>query len=62
MISDLTYKVYDFYLLYWAWDQLDYDDENFNHYRESANRSNIEQIVIKVAQKWIDKNEKHYAQ
>lgn len=54
--------VYDFYLLYWAWDDLDYEDNEYNHYWYGARRENIEQIVIDVAKKWIEENKKHYAQ
>jgi hypothetical protein len=54
--------VYDFYLLYWAWDQLDYEDSGNNHYWEGANRHSIEQIVITEASKWIEKTRKGYEQ
>ncbi len=50
--------IYDFYLLYWAWDQLDYDENKYNHYWEGATRDNIEQIVVNTAKKWIKENEK----
>ena len=54
--------VYDFYLLYWAWDDLDYEDNEHNHYWEGARRTNIDKIVIDEANKWIQKNKEHYAQ
>jgi hypothetical protein len=54
--------IYDFYLLYWAWDQIDYDDTNQNHYWEGTNKENIEDIVVKVANEWIVKNKEHYIQ
>jgi hypothetical protein len=58
-INDFGKPIYDFRLLYWAWDQLDYD-EVYNHYWEEATASNIEQIVLEVAQNWIKKYEKDY--
>ena len=61
-MRDYEELVYDFYLLYWAWDDLDDEDNDFNHYWDVARRENIEQIVIDVAKKWIDKNKEHYAQ
>ena len=54
--------VYDFYLLYWAWDQIDYDDTNQNHYWEGTNKENIEQTVVKVANDWLYDNKEHYIQ
>ena len=53
--------IYDFYLLYWAWDDLDYGND-FQAYWPDADKSNIEQIVIETAKKWVLENEKHYAQ
>jgi hypothetical protein len=54
--------IYDFYLLYWAWDDLDYEDTENNHYWNGANRENIEQIVVTQAKKWIDNNRNHFMQ
>ena len=61
-MRDYEDLVYDFYLLYWAWDALDYEDNEYNHYWEGARRANIENIVIDEANNWIEKNKKHYAQ
>lgn len=61
-MRDYEDLVYDFYLLYWAWDDLDYEDNEYNHYWDEARRANIEQIVVDEAKKWIEKNKKHYAQ
>lgn len=55
-------KINDFFFLYWAWKDIDYDNSNFNHYWEGANKSNIENIVIEEAIKWLAKNEKHSIQ
>ncbi len=54
--------VYDFYLLYWAWDQIDYDDTNQNHYWEGTNKENIEKTVVRVANDWLNENKEHYIQ
>jgi hypothetical protein len=53
--------IYDFYLLYWAWGDLDYGNE-YQSYWPDANRSNIEKIVVEAAKKWVLENEKYYAQ
>lgn len=53
--------IYDFYLLYWAWDDLDYGND-FTAYWETAKRSNIESIVVDTAKKWIQRNEQYYKQ
>jgi hypothetical protein len=54
-------SIYDFYLLYWAWDDLDYGNE-CQSYWPNADKNNIEQIVVETAKEWIAENEKHYAQ
>jgi hypothetical protein len=54
-------SIHDFYLLYWAWDDLDYGIES-QLYWPGADKSNIEQIVMETARKWIAENEKHFAQ
>ena len=54
--------IYDFYLLHWAWDQIDYDVTNQNHYWEGTNKENIEQTAVKVANDWLNENKKHYIQ
>lgn len=54
--------IYDFYLLHWAWDQIDYDDTNQNHYWEGTNKDNIEKVVVKVAKHWLTENKVHYIQ
>lgn len=61
-MRDYEGLVYDFYLLYWAWDDLDYEDNEHNHYWDGARRSNIEQIVVQEAKMWIEKNKENYAQ
>jgi len=59
---DYECLVYDFYLLYWAWDDIDFEDNDYNHYWAEAKTNNIEQIVVGEAKKWIKKNKYHYAQ
>lgn len=61
-MRDYEDLVYDFYLLYWAWDDIDYDDTHPNHYWNGATKENVEQLVVDEAIKWIEKNKKHYAQ
>jgi len=58
---DYESLIYDFYLLYWAWDDLDYGNE-CQYYWEGANKDNIEAIVVKTAKDWVMKNEQHYLQ
>lgn len=58
---DFEGSIYDFYLLYWAWGDLDYGNA-FQYYWEGANKDNIEAIVVKTAQDWLMKNEQHYLQ
>jgi hypothetical protein len=53
--------IYDFYLLYWAWDDLDYGNE-YQSYWPDADKTNIEKIVVETAKKWVLENEKYYAQ
>ena len=53
--------IYDFYLLYWAWDDIDYGND-YTLYWEKATKENIESIVVETANKWIAKNNKHYTQ
>ncbi|MEL6676859.1 MAG: hypothetical protein AAFR61_31915 [Bacteroidota bacterium] len=60
-MKDYKDMVYDFYLLYWAWNDLDYEDNEFNHYWGGARRANIEKLVIDEAKEWIEKHKKHYA-
>ena len=43
----------DFYLLYWAWGDLDYGLE-YPHYWDGATPNNIEQIVIEQAKKYLN--------
>lgn len=59
---DFEDLVYDFYLLYWAWDQFDSEDSELNHYWKGARKDNIEQIVITEATKWIAAYNERYLQ
>jgi hypothetical protein len=45
-------KIYDFYLLYWAWGDFDYGQE-YSPYWGKSNPSNIQQVVIDEANKWL---------
>jgi hypothetical protein len=53
-------SIYDFYLLYWAWDDLDYGNEHQSYWPE-ADKNNIENIIIEKAKNWIAENESHCA-
>ncbi|RZJ53115.1 MAG: hypothetical protein EOO44_09585 [Flavobacterium sp.] len=60
-MKDYEESIYDFYLIYWAWDDFDYGNE-YSPYWEDANKSTIEKTVVDRAIKWIDDNKQHYAQ
>jgi len=58
-LRDYEKIIYDFYLLYWAWGDLDYGND-YQYYWPGADKNNMEQIVIETAKKWISENEKFY--
>jgi hypothetical protein len=58
---DYEKLIFDFYLLYWAWADLDYGNDHQSYWPDT-DKTNIERIVIEAASKWISENEKHYAQ
>lgn len=45
-------SIFNFSLLYWTWGDFDCG-EKYSHYWENADISNIEQIVISEAEKWL---------
>jgi len=47
--------IFDFYLLYWAWSDLDYG-ETYQDYVPEATKGNIEELVIKKAIGWLKNN------
>ncbi len=53
--------IYDFYMLYWAWGDLDYGYE-IQEYWPDANNENINNIVITTAKKWVTENKMLYMQ
>lgn len=59
--NDYETLVYDFYLLYWAWGDIDCGIES-TPYWGNANKENIEKIVVETAKNWIAGNEKYYTQ
>lgn len=59
--KDYEQLIYDFYLLYWAWEDIDYG-EKYTPYWETANAENIQSIVVDTATKWLDANRANYAQ
>lgn len=44
-------SIFDFYLLYWAWNALDYDGEQ--GYWAGATSENIEHLVVDRARSWL---------
>ncbi|WP_419700398.1 hypothetical protein [Mucilaginibacter sp. NFX135] len=52
---DYHSAICDFYSLYWAWNDLKYDEIQW--YWDGATRDNIEQIVINTAKDWLIENE-----
>ena len=60
-LRDYEGLIYDFYLLYWAWSDIDYGNE-YTPYWETATKYNIEKIVIETANNWMADNKQHYIQ
>jgi len=52
-IENDKYGLMNFYLLYYAWDELDELDYNF--YYPDVTLNNIEKVLLSDARKWIDK-------
>ncbi len=51
--NDMDNRIMNFYLLYHAWDEL--EEIGTNYYYEGATLENIERVLKKEAQEWIDK-------
>ncbi|HKG06653.1 MAG TPA: hypothetical protein VKB19_09365 [Pedobacter sp.] len=45
--------IFDFYLLYWAWGDLDYG-QTYQDYVPEATKYNIEELVVKKAVRWLE--------
>jgi hypothetical protein len=60
---EFTYPdaIYDFYLLWWAWADLDYDKNAYPTYWADATIHNIEHLVINAAKDWLEKNKPIYS-
>ncbi|MBS1511876.1 MAG: hypothetical protein JST86_13600 [Bacteroidetes bacterium] len=52
-LDDTT--IFDFFLLYWAWGDLEYDDQ-YQDYWPDADINNIESITIATAKQWLLEN------
>ena len=52
---DYEKPIFDFYLLYWAWDDLDYG-ETYQNYVAEATKYNIEKLVTNKAILWLQNN------
>lgn len=50
---DYEEPIFDFYLLYWAWGDLDYG-QTYQDYVPEATKYNIEELVVKKAIKWLE--------
>ncbi|WP_316787706.1 hypothetical protein [Pedobacter frigoris] len=48
--------VFDFYLFYWAWSDLDYG-ETYQDYVPEATKYNIETLLINKAKEWLKEKE-----
>lgn len=52
---DYEKPIFDFYLFYWAWGDLDYG-EIYQDYVSEATKDNIEKLVREKAIEWLKKN------
>jgi len=52
---DYEKPIFDFYLLYWAWGELDYG-ETYQYYVPEATKGNIEGLVTNKAITWLQNN------
>ena len=52
---DYEEPIFDFFLLYWAWEDLDYRD-TYTHYVQDVTKDNIETVVIRKAVEWLKMN------
>lgn len=48
-------SIFDFYLLHWAWSDLEYGLE-YQHYWEGATKENIADLTIRRASEWLETN------
>lgn len=54
--SDYPKSIFDFYLLYWAWDDYDWGN-TIQSYWPDATKDTIEKIVVNQAIIWLNNNE-----
>lgn len=52
---DYEKPIFEFYLFYWAWSDLDYG-ESYQNYVPEATNDNIEELVTKKAIEWMKNN------
>jgi hypothetical protein len=55
MDSNYEKSIFDFYLLYRAWDDLDYGNGS-QHYGPDVDRSNIETVAVATAKGWLNRH------
>lgn len=49
---DYEKPIFEFYLFYWAWSDLDYG-ESYQDYVPEATKDNIEELVTRKAIEWM---------
>lgn len=54
--------LFDFYMLHWAWDDLDYFGNQYSYHWPAAKKNNIEKITIEEAVKWVAEYQNRYLQ
>lgn len=54
--------LFDFSMLYWAWDDLDFDGNQYSYHWPAAKKNNIEKITIEEAVKWVAEYQNRYLQ
>lgn len=59
MARNYEKNIFDFYLLYWAWQDFDYGS-TYQHYWPDAKRNNIEQLVVDRAKRWMVEHKGRY--
>ena len=50
---DVDNPIFDFYLLYWAWGDLDYG-KSYQDYVPEATKYNIEKLIVNKSLKWLE--------
>lgn len=59
LVRNYDKVIYDFYLLYHAWQDFDYGS-TYQYYWSGATENNIEHLVVDRAKRWVLENEGRY--